>query len=106
MARDGSAETQDRLQEVVQVLQSQGLLSTALSDALAWLPLHQGRLADPLRSQASMDARIATGAHVRNLIALHMRDQFAARTANAAPPDALPLDDANALSLALAVPQD
>lgn len=106
LARDASAQTLARLHEVLPLLQSQGTLLTALGDALAWLPLHQGRLADALRIQAWVDARIATGADVRNGVTRHMRARFGQRTANAPPPDAPPLDEGSALRLALRAPTD
>ena len=106
LARDASPQTLARLHEVLPLLQSQGTLLTALGDALAWLPLHQGRLADALRIQAWVDARIATGADVRNGVTRHMRARFGQRTANAPPPDAPPLDEGSALRLALRAPTD
>ena len=101
LARDSSPETLARLLEIVPILQSQGLLFSALGDALSWVPLRQRRLADALRVQAWVDARMAAENEVRNHIAQRLRDSFAIQTQHAAPHDAPPLDEAGALRLAL-----
>ncbi len=101
LARDARAGTLTRLREVVPVLQSQGILLSALGDALAWVPLWQGRRADALRIQAWVDACIATDKEVRSHIARRLRERFADVTEGATPMDAAPLDEAGALRLAL-----
>lgn len=99
LSRDASPETLDRLREIVPILLSQGMLFSALGDALAWVPLWQGRRADALRVQAWVDARTSTEDPVRSHVAQRLRDRFAAHTGDAPPPDAAPLDEAGALRL-------
>jgi hypothetical protein len=82
-------------------LQSQGTLVSGLGDALAWVPLRQGRLNDALRVQAWMDAYVATEQVVRTHVARRLREQFAHETKGAAPPGNGPLDEASALHLVL-----
>ena len=101
LARDAGPETLVRLREVVPVLQSQGILLSALGDALAWVPLWQGRQAAALQVQAWADACIATEKLVRSHIARRMREQFAQATHDAAPDEAPPLDEAGALRLVM-----
>lgn len=101
LARDASPETLARLHEVLPVLQSQQLVFAAVGDALAWVPLWQGRLADALRVQGWADARTATEKSPRSHVAQRLRDQFAVQTGQATPPDAPPLDEAGALRLVL-----
>jgi tetratricopeptide (TPR) repeat protein len=102
LARDSSAESLALLHEVLPLLQSRGLVFNALGDALAWLPLRQGRLADALRVQAWADACAAADPAVRSHASQRLRDAFAQQTGDAPPPDAPPLDEAGALRLALA----
>lgn len=102
LARDSSPETLARLQEVLPLLQSRGLVFNALGDALAWVPLRQGRQADALRVQAWADARAAVDPAVRSHVAQRLREAFAQQTGDEAPPDGLPLDEADVLRLVLA----
>ena len=101
LGRDASPLTVQRLREVVPMLQSDGLLSMSLSDALAWLPMWQGRLDDALRIQAWSDSRFAQGADHRHPISARLRAAFAEQLAGRTLPQAPLLDETAALRLAL-----
>ncbi|WP_425259278.1 ATP-binding protein [Rubrivivax sp. RP6-9] len=100
VARDASPDTLDRLREAVALLRGDGMVWW-LADALAWVPLHQGRSADAVAVQAWADGLVAQRGDSRGPVFAKLRAAFAARCA--VPPQAAGTvgDEAAALRLAL-----
>jgi hypothetical protein len=87
LALDADAPTLARLRELVPLLRGAGMLFEALGDALAWVPLHQGRLDDARRIQAWADARVGADKVVRSPVARRLRADFETRCGANPPPD-------------------
>ncbi|MBX3636557.1 MAG: helix-turn-helix transcriptional regulator [Rubrivivax sp.] len=104
--RDAAPDTLARLHEALRLLQGEGQVWW-LADALAWVPLHQGRWDDARRVQAWADGLVAQRGEARGPVFAKLRAAFDARLAAAPPPDATrappapPADEAAALALAL-----
>lgn len=96
LARDASDQTLQQLYEVVPLLRAQGMLFSALGDALAWVPLHQGRRDDALRIQAWSDQRMQAEKAVRSPMAQTLREQFVEQ-AGPIPHDVAPACDDDAV---------
>ncbi|MBX3600080.1 MAG: helix-turn-helix transcriptional regulator [Rubrivivax sp.] len=109
--RDAAADTLARLREALRLLQGEGQVWW-LADALAWVPLHQGRLDDARRLQAWADGLVAQRGEARGPVFAKLRAAFDARLAAAPPPDATrapsapPADEAAALALVFAAAAD
>lgn len=88
-----------RLREAVPLLQSDGMLWW-LADALAWLPLWQGRARDAWRVQAWADGLLAQRGEARGPVFARLRADFERRLP-AAPAGALPAPASEAEVLAL-----
>ncbi len=99
--RDASPDTLLRLREAVRLLQGEGMLWW-LADALAWVPLHQGRLDDAAALQAWADALVARRGEGRGPVFGKLRAAFAQQCQGGAAAPGLIIDDeAMALRVAL-----
>lgn len=99
LMRDADPPTLQRLREAVQVLQADGMVWW-LADALAWVPLWQGRLADARRVQAWADGLVAARGEQRGPVFSRLRRTLAERLPDAQGEQAEALDEAGALRLA------
>ena len=103
LTRDAGPDTVGRLREAVQVLKSEGMVWW-LADALAWVPLWDGRNDDSRRVQAWADGLLAARGEPRGPVFARLRAEWAARIGDDTPPDMPPLDEDGALRLARAWP--
>lgn len=99
--RDVSTDTLLRLHEAVLLLQGEDMLWW-MADALAWVPLHQGRLAQAAAVQAWADSLVKRRGDGRGPVFAKLREAFARRLGDTAPQPHLVIDsEAGALRLAL-----
>ena len=101
LARDASTTTLQRLHEVLPLLRAQGMLFSALGDALAWVALHHGRLVQAQRIQAWADLRTQAEKSVRNPLAQLLRERFTQQVGTIPSAIAPAHDEDEALRLAL-----
>lgn len=101
LARDASTDTLARVREAVQLLRSDGLVSSSLGDALPWAAWWQGRHGDAMTLQRWADEAAAQRGERRGPVSAQLRESFIARLDGRTLPGESGLDDEAALRLAL-----